>query len=1208
MADSSKSTGLGKPLDSAKSNPGKEGKKKRKRSKKFGRAKFNENLESKSQECSAGTSPGDEQNVEENDGDSKVNMGEKRQIISKEEIEEEGSTQHGDEMAAEGKEQVDQNNEQIVNKDVPQDPKLVRDSTDGKQEVKSDIANEKEDADNSKKTKRSSLPFLRGSKRFSKSRLSHGEDKSVQDTEGEGESSGVETKGAAGKESETSEQKEEEMYDEAAKSELGAIFVDMKSKEFDESPGGVQERPINKSNKGKKLKQFASFGRNKKKPDIAMKGKEDELPDSETQESAKEESPVRAERSGSKRSQNIDATSNEPAALDNSNLTNESFATRTEENERKDAGNVKRKGSFLGLKRSKQHPKKKKASKSEDELNAELNKSEKIPASKSDDVSAMEGVLLEEKTDETEEKSDLNAAKTADVQMEETSGETETKDESNKEEMSSPEIKANEGATGGVEETSQASTNKDKKSSILRSFRKRLSPNNKSQQGKKKAQENENIVNKNDEDEKKMEQSDKDENSEPKQTTEDETTAETTKEEGSFDAVKRKTSDLKNIGRIQAMKRKKNDYEKCEGDDADSEDYDECDEDEEQEAIANDQTAEEFTKEKDECVDEFNPQANNELSKQKNYKEEQTENKESGVQDEISREPIARDDTQDEDETSSEAQGVYREQMKTVIDELVEVMEKREERIGKENCVQGEENVESSTDDKAGSSERPASEIDETDEEEDTDEEAYDSDLTIVSEIVVSSINEPAAEHKTEPKPQDEEIRQTQEGESSHTEKPQVADTKSEGITEPNTGDEEKRIIYEEKSLETELPEVAETNCEDTTEPKPEDEKESSETEALQVSEPQVPVDQKRETTTEDAEQYSEKSEASESPVDQDAEESMEAETSQETEPQVERKTEPITEDAKHDSEKSEAIESPVDQDAEESLEADTSRATEPRCKTELIAGEPCESLETNTTQVVEFTVEQQTAHNTEEPSEAETSLVSEPLTEPEAETKTKESSEAETSQVSESLAEDKTEPKAADVVEPSETETSQVMESEVEQQNEHKTGDVGEYSEEEKSRDFEPEVDQETEAKTEDAEAMRVSGHESEDKTEPKTSGEEIRVSNEKAPSENVLSEVANEEPKVETCLQGQTVKVLLTEPENNEDAVDEEFAVKQKQRDEKRMSKADQESSDPLSKNPNAWIMVQHLEMNEEITRQLGNMLSINAFKRANTCCTIM
>ena len=1025
MADSSKSTGLGKPaLD-------KEAKKKRQRGRKFGRAKYSEDSGNKSQESSAGTSHGDELNIKENDGDRKVDVGETSQTITKEEIEEEGSTKHGDEKAPEEIEQVDKNDEQFVNKDGPQDVKLVQECSEEKQVIKSDIANEQDEVGSSKKTKRLSLTFFRGSKRFSKYRLSHGEDKSVEDMKSGDESSQGESKGGAVKDDETSQQ-QAEMYDEA-KSELGAIYVDMKSKDFEESLEGVQERPTNKGNKGKKLKQFASFGRNKKKY-IVMKRQEDELPDSETQKSEKEES---------KKSQNIDASSNEPAAPDNSDSTNKCFDARAEENESKEDGNAKSKGSFLGLKRSKSQSKKKKTSKSEDELN----KSEKIPTSKSDDVSAMEGAPLEENTVETEERSELNAAKTADLQMEETPGAAETKDESNQEEMGIPEITADEEATGAVEEMSQASTKKDRKSRILRSFRKLRSTNSKAQQGKKETQENEKIVNK------KMEQPDEVEDSEPKQTTEGETSTDGTYEEVSFNAGKRKTSDLRDIGRIRAMKRKKKDYEKC---GEDSEDYDEYDEKEDEEEIANDQTVDESTKKKTECADEFDSPANNELSKQKNNKEEETKNKESSVQDEIPREEIARDNTHDEDDTSSAAQEPYRKQMKTVIDELLEVIEKKEERIGKENCVQVEENVESSTADKTGFSERPTIDNDETDDEEKTDdEEGYDSDLTIVSQIIVDTTTyEAAAEHKTELKPQDEEIRQTLEGECSQTAKLQVADTKSEGITEPNTGDEEKRIVHEEKSSETELPRVAETKREDTTEPKAEDEK-----------------DQKRETTTEDAKQYSVKSEARDSPVNQDAEESSEAETSRETEPQIE-------------------------------------------CKTE---------------------------------------------------------------------------PKAEEVKESSEAAISQIMVSAVEQQNEHPTGDV-------------EEVDQETERKTEDAEAMRVSECEPEDKTEPNTRA------NEEVSSEKVLSEAANEEPGVKTSLQGQMVEASLTEPENNKKAVGAENAVKPNKRDKKRKSKADRDNSDPFKNNPNAWIMVQHLEMNDEITRQLGNMLMINGFKRTTTCCTIM
>ena len=77
MADSSKSTGLEKPMANTKNDAKKESKKKRKQGKKF-RAKFTEGTEEKSQECP--TLVSDEQNVEGSHDVSQANVDKSSQM------------------------------------------------------------------------------------------------------------------------------------------------------------------------------------------------------------------------------------------------------------------------------------------------------------------------------------------------------------------------------------------------------------------------------------------------------------------------------------------------------------------------------------------------------------------------------------------------------------------------------------------------------------------------------------------------------------------------------------------------------------------------------------------------------------------------------------------------------------------------------------------------------------------------------------------------------------------------------------------------------------------------------------------------------------------------------------------------------------------------------------------------------------------------
>ena len=167
MADSSKSTGLEKPMANTKNDPKKESKKKRKQGKKF-RAKFTEGTEEKSQECP--TLVSDEQNVEGSHDVSEANVEKSNQTsATKEETEkiaekgEDSSTSHSDQATGAGAGETEQENktkEKSTNKNK---------ESSGEQR-KSIVEQVKQDqTDGSKKNKRSSFILLR-SKKNSKSR------------------------------------------------------------------------------------------------------------------------------------------------------------------------------------------------------------------------------------------------------------------------------------------------------------------------------------------------------------------------------------------------------------------------------------------------------------------------------------------------------------------------------------------------------------------------------------------------------------------------------------------------------------------------------------------------------------------------------------------------------------------------------------------------------------------------------------------------------------------------------------------------------------------------------------------------------------------------------------------------------------------------------------------------------------------------------
>ena len=115
-------------------------------------------------------------------------------------------------------------------------------------------------------------------------------------------------------ENDFNEQQEE--IQEETKFEQDATREDTESNDEENFLGETLERSHGKSNKEKKLKQSASFGRSTKEPDITIsKPKEIEIFDTEKGELEKEEETSDA-KSGDKKGQNVKSESNKPATRD----------------------------------------------------------------------------------------------------------------------------------------------------------------------------------------------------------------------------------------------------------------------------------------------------------------------------------------------------------------------------------------------------------------------------------------------------------------------------------------------------------------------------------------------------------------------------------------------------------------------------------------------------------------------------------------------------------------------------------------------------------------------------------------------------------------------------------------------------------------------------------------------------------------------------
>ena len=851
MAESSKSGGLGKQLFGAKNEPGRESKRKRKRSKLPVRTESKETLESelKYQECS--TLACDEQNVVDNDEDSKMNLQqESRTVVSNDEretanVSEEVNSQDN-EMATVKAKQGTKINEECMNKDGQQDPATIEEET--SEEQGSTPESVKQDRVIRKEKRKLSI------RRSKKVKLSKGKSPFNEDKRDESltrEAAAVDTKTAEENTRETCEKQ----VDDAAKFEASAGRADNENNDASKSPEGTQEKSLSKSNKGKKLKQLASFGRNKKKPEIAVKLEES----SNERHESLGDSPERSERSASTTSQDflnaeiVDSVLKEPVATDKSDFSEELEHCNDGRDEgtefvKKEAAKQKKKkkGSVLGFKRSKSNLGKRKSSKNE-EQDTESNPNEKTSARKESDVSTVERDLVEKKEDEFEEiKLDPKASemKAADLKTEDISGAAPemTQEVSYKGVTNSAESKET-GATVH-EASSQVTPKKEKKENILRRSLRKFMSQSKALQERKKSHDDENSAEVAEDGAKMMDLTEKRESCDLEQTTEeqkpaieenDEDEEQCLDHEGTSKAAKRKKSDMKNATR--AMKRKKEGGESLK----DSQEKDELPETavieetqdqktfEESSDMENKKELEYLTEVEEKSVDEFNFQVNKELSQQKNDLEEHEERRQSDAEEEISRESVTREDTQTEEQITKEAHEIWYKLMKTVIQELIEFIEKKEAKKAEENATQVEEKEGSvnfsDEENVVAESRQLTSAIDDAELECEAEDKSHDSDVTVVTVESLTS-QESLIEHKSGANTEDEgessEIESREEhqtepnpkGESSGTETSQFTEAREKHETDPNTEDEEISAIIEG---ETESPEKHETepNIED---------------------------------------------------------------------------------------------------------------------------------------------------------------------------------------------------------------------------------------------------------------------------------------------------------------------------------------------------------------------------------------------------------
>ena len=1189
MADSSKSTGLEKPMANTKNDPKKESKKKRKQGKKF-RAKFTEGTEEKSQECP--TLVSDEQNVEGSHDVSQANVEKSSQMsATNEETEktaekgEDSSASHSDQATGAGAGETEQENktkEKSTNKNK---------ESSGEQR-KSIVEQVKQDqTDGSKKNKRSSFILLR-SKKNSKSRPESSAE--VIDAEDMTDETGIWT-GESDKitrhEYETIELKTDGNGERQI--EQGAKPEEVKSKEAESSLEGKQEKSVGKGNKSKKVKHLPSFGRNKKKAVITNKNKDVEVPENETQESKDEDTKGEV-------SEKAVIESNEPVLVDFDLKEPSAVVEAAEvEGEKKDEEATKKKKSFLTLKRNKSQAKRRKLAKGEDEPKAKTNESEVDSAGKqNEDVSGTDGqhgeaegaIETEENNSENkEEEPSVKETKDVEPQAKETLEAYGTEEVSVDKESSSPEGKEQKATT--VEETGQDSSNKNKKPSILRSFRKLK----KSKQGKKKPLEKEEKQEKTDQEDGGEKVGKEDATVESGEMVGGKSEGRSDDEEGTPQAVKRKTSDLKNIGLSQAQKRKKEDGENFVEDISDVKESNEPVE-EEKDLKQQDQDRSEETVTLRTEENELSPQTKGELSQQKNNEQEQIENEESEEEDENPRVFPASDDTRDE-EIWKEAHELRSSLMKIVKD--VKEMKETEGDDENETQVEKTEVVESNTDSEGAliGSQMEAGEIDENeaetsaegqDAEQDFDDKSYESAITVVS---VEQLPSQETKIVRDDMPLDKE------GATAQIETTQVTDPEVEPVAENSeTGTSD--LIKETSRIEN------------TTEPKTEEPKEHSETETSQVTEQPSEEEKLKTDPSLDVEEESYDSDSTIVSVKQMQSEEPQigeavSQAEEITEPKAEN-PEDVSEPKKNQLQVEQTLELKTEE-AEEQKETEISKVNEsPKEETEQQTAEPEDTPPTDKPLDSESQVQQANKVEISDTEEIraiaeETVLESEgdgPKFENKTESKDVDAEEMQVSKEADSMkALDNKEPKTDNREDSSEPEKSQVIESKVQQEGSLDTSPV---SRSQAEQETEPKIEdtEETQAIQGKSSESEVATSRAECKAEPKEGSTEGKQAIDKEPaSEKVKSKATKTSTKMDKLLQRRIVESVLTEPENDEKNA-EEIVMELTEKKSKKDKKCEKET----------WVMVQHFEMTDEIARQLGHMLTLNAFKRTTTCCTIM
>ena len=1172
MADSSKSTGLEKPIANTKNDPKKESKKKRKQGKKF-RAKFTEGTEEKSQECP--TLVGDEQNVKGSHDVSEANVEKSCQMSATvEETEktaekgEDSSASHSDQATGAGAGETEQENK-------TKEKSTNKNKESSEEQRKSIVEQVKQDqTDGSKKNKRSSFILLR-SKKNSKSRPESSAE--VIDAEDMTDETGVWT-GESDKitrhEYETIELKTG--GNDERQIEQGAKLEEVKSKEAESSLERTQEKSISKGNKSKKVKHLPSFGRNKKKVVITNKNMDVEGPENETQESKDEDTKGKV-------SEKAVNESNEPVLVD-FDLKEPSAVVEAAEvqGEKKVEEATKKKKSFLTSKRNKSETKKRKLAKGEDEPKAKTNESEVHSGfrKQNEDVSGTDAQHGEaEGAIETEENNSENKGeepsvkekKDVEPQAKETLEAYGTEEVSVDKESSSMEGKEQKATT--VEETGQDSSHKNKKPSILRSFRKLK----KSKQGKKKPLEKEEKQEKIDQEDDGEKVGKEDATVESGEMVDGKNEGRSDNEEETPQAVKRKTSDLKNIELRRVQKRKKEHGENFVKDILHVKESNEPVE-EEKDLKQQDQDRSEETITLRTEENELSPQTKEELSQQTNNKQEQIENEESEEEDENSRVFPASDDTRDE-EIWKEAHELRSSLMKIVKD----VKEMKETEGDDENETQVEKTkvVQPNTDseDALIGSQMEAGEIDENeaetsaegqDAEQDFDDKSYESAITVVSVEQLPSQETKILRHDM---PLDKE------GATTQIKTTQVTDPEVEPVAENSeTGTSD--LIKETSRMEN------------TKEPKTEEPKEHSGSETSQVTEQPSEEEKLKTDPSLDVEDESYDSDSTIVSVKQ-----MQSEEPQigETVSQAEEIMEPKAESPEHVSEPKKnhlQLEQTLELKTEEQKETEISKVSEsPKEETEQQTAELEDTPPTDKPLDSESQVQQANKVEISDTEEIraiaeETVLESEgdgPKFENKTESKDVDAEEMQVSKEADSMkADDKKEPKTDKREDSSEPEKYQVIESKVQQETELKTEDT-----------------EETQAIQGISSESEVVTSRAEYKAEPKEGSTEGKQAIDKEPaSEKVKLKATKTSTKMDKLLQRRIVESVLTEPENDEKNADEEIVTEPIEKKSKKDKKREKET----------WVMVQHFEMTDEIARQLGHMLTLNAFKRTTSCCTIM